>query len=67
MNIHELVKKAGSQAQLARAFGVSRMAVTHWVQAGELPQQRRWQLEAGAVKLPESDSQAILGAGKASP
>ena len=64
MNIYELVKKAGSQSELAKAFGVTRMAVTHWMRDGKLPQSRVWQIEAGAVKLPEKRLQPISGEGK---
>lgn len=63
MDIQQLIKQAGNQSALARAFGVSRMAVTYWVQSGKLPESRVWQLQAGAVKLPEKPLQAITGEG----
>lgn len=56
-----LVAQFGNQAAVARAFGVSRMAVTLWIQAGRLPAARLWQLQAGAVKPPEKPSEAVTG------
>jgi len=49
MDIHKLINKYGSQAATARAFGVTRAAVQQWVKAGEIPQQRIWQMQADAV------------------
>ena len=52
MTPNQLVKKYGSQTAVARAFGVSRIAVHKWVKAGAIPQQRVWQLKAGLVPPP---------------
>lgn len=58
-----LVAAYGNQSAVARAFGVSRMAVTLWIQAGRLPPARLWQLQAGAVKPPEKPLEAATGQG----
>ena len=55
----QLVAKYGNQSAVARAFGVSRMAVTLWVQKGELPPARLWQLQAGVVKPPQKAPEAL--------
>ena len=52
MTPHQLVKRYGSQTAVAKAFGVSRIAVHKWVKAGAIPQQRQWQLKAGLVPPP---------------
>ena len=52
MTPNQLVKKYGSQTAVAKAFGVSRIAVHKWVKAGAIPQQRQWQLKAGLVPPP---------------
>ena len=52
MTPNQLVKKYGSQTAVAKAFGVSRIAVHKWVKAGAIPQQRVWQLKAGLVPPP---------------
>ncbi len=52
MNIQKLIKQYGSQQALAQAFGVTDGAVSQWVEAGKLPQQRVWQVKAGLIKLP---------------
>ena len=52
MTPNQLVKRYGSQTAVAKAFGVSRIAVHKWVKAGAIPQQRVWQLKAGLVPPP---------------
>lgn len=54
MNIQKLIKQYGSQQAMAKAFGVTEGAVSHWVKAGKLPQQRLWQVKAGLVKPPQA-------------
>ena len=44
MELREIIKKAGSQSELARLLGVSRGAVWLWTRDG-LPQSRVWQLK----------------------
>jgi hypothetical protein len=41
MTIDEMLKKYGSQAEAARAFGVTRAFVNRWVKAGEVPEKYR--------------------------
>ena len=53
MTPNQLVKKYGTQTAVAKAFGVSRIAVHKWVKAGAIPQQRVWQLKAGLVPPPK--------------
>ena len=43
MDIKILLKKFGTQMALAKAFNVSRQAVSKWVKAGELPALRVYQ------------------------
>ena len=64
MNIQELVKAYGNQSKVAQAFGVTRMAVTYWVQSGKLPKIREWQIQAGEVKPPEKPLEPVFGKGK---
>ena len=52
MTPNQLVKRYGSQTAVAKAFGVSRIAVHKWVKAGAIPLQRQWQLKAGLVPPP---------------
>jgi DNA invertase Pin-like site-specific DNA recombinase len=49
----QLLKKYGTQTAVAKAFGVSRIAVHKWVKAGAIPRQREWQLKAGFVQPPK--------------
>jgi len=44
MELKEIIKKAGSQSELARLLGVSRGAVWLWTRDG-LPKSRVWQLQ----------------------
>jgi hypothetical protein len=44
MELREIIKKVGSQSELARLLGVSRGAVWLWKRDG-LPQSRVWQLQ----------------------
>jgi len=55
MDIHKLIKQYGSQQALAQAFGVTNGAVSQWVKAGKLPQQRLWQVKAGQLKAPKTN------------
>ena len=64
MNIQELVKAYGNQSKVAQAFGVTRMAVTYWVQSGKLPKIREWQIQAGEVKPTEKPLKSVFGKGK---
>ena len=43
MDIKILLKEFGTQMALAKAFNVSRQAVSKWVKAGELPALRVYQ------------------------
>lgn len=52
MTPNQLVKKYGSQTAVAKAFGVSRIAVHKWVKRGAIPVARQWQLKAGLVPPP---------------
>jgi predicted DNA-binding protein YlxM (UPF0122 family) len=45
MNIKELLKVFGSASEMARAFNVSRQAVSKWIKAGELPALRQYQAQ----------------------
>jgi predicted transcriptional regulator len=53
MNIQKLINRYGSQQAVAKAFGVTKGAVSQWVKAGEIPPARLWQIIAGAVKPPK--------------
>ena len=53
MTPNQLLKKYGTQTAVAKAFGVSRIAVHKWVKAGAIPRQREWQLKAGFVQPPK--------------
>ena len=63
MQIETLIKQFGNQSRIAEHFGVSRAAVSQWVKAGEIPQARLWQLQAGAVKPPVGASGTISAEG----
>lgn len=52
MNIQKLIKLYGSQQAVAKAFGVTKGAVSHWVKSGKVPDARLWQLQAGKVAKP---------------
>ena len=52
MTIKQLLARYGSQAEVARAFGVTRVSVHLWVKAGVIPAARLWQLQAGKVAPP---------------
>lgn len=43
--LQEIVNWFGSQANLARALGVDRAAVSHWVKRGWLPPKRAVMIE----------------------
>ena len=64
MSFDDLIKTYGSQADIARAFGLSRASVNRWAKTGKMPQGRVWQVQAGAVKPPEKPLQPISGKGK---
>jgi DNA-binding transcriptional regulator YdaS (Cro superfamily) len=53
MDINTALKKFGSAAGIARAFGVKPPAVSRWIRLGKVPQQRVWQYKAGLVKPPK--------------
>ena len=53
MDIQKLIHRYGSQQAVAKAFGVTKGAVSHWVKAGAVPAARLWQLKAGLVKPPQ--------------
>ena len=44
--IREAVEFFGTQADMARALGVSAAAVNQWIKAGEIPAGRALQIEA---------------------
>jgi DNA invertase Pin-like site-specific DNA recombinase len=50
MEINQIIKKIGSQSELARLLGVSRGAVWLWKRDG-IPKSRLWQLQALHPKL----------------
>jgi hypothetical protein len=54
MDVKKLIKKYGSQQALAKAFGVTKGAVSQWAKAGAIPAARLWQLKAGLVKPPQA-------------
>ena len=54
MDIQKLIKRYGSQQAVAKAFGVTKGAVSHWVKAGAVPAARVWQAKAGLVKPPKA-------------
>ena len=41
--IQALFDRYGSQAAIARAFGVTAPSVIKWIRAGRLPPMRQWQ------------------------
>jgi len=45
MNINNLIKKVGSQSELARLLGVERNAVYLWKRNGVIPKSRIWQIQ----------------------
>jgi 5-methylcytosine-specific restriction endonuclease McrA len=45
MNIDHLIKKVGSQSELARLLGVERGTVWLWKQNGVIPKSRIWQIQ----------------------
>jgi hypothetical protein len=53
MDINTALKKFGSAAGVAKAFGVSAPAVSRWIRLGKVPQQRVWQYKAGLVEPPQ--------------
>ena len=67
MDINDLVKQYGSQTALAKALGVTRAAVSLWVVSGRMPKGRVWQIQAGAIKPPQSRSEAISDEGNGKP
>jgi len=54
MDIKQALKKFGSPAGIARAFGVTPPAVSRWIRNGRIPQARIWQAKAGLVKSPQA-------------
>jgi hypothetical protein len=46
MKISEAIAHYGSQAQLARAIGVTRQAVHAWLLAGAIPELQQYKLES---------------------
>jgi predicted transcriptional regulator len=50
MDIQKLINRYGSQQAVAKAFGVTKGAVSQWVKAGTIPAARLWQYKAGLVK-----------------
>lgn len=50
MDIQNLIKRYGSQTAVAKAFGVTKGAVSQWVKAGAIPAARAWQYKAGLAK-----------------
>ena len=53
MDAKQVLAKFGTQQAMARAFGVTKGAVSQWLKAGRLPEARAWQLKAGLVKTKE--------------
>jgi len=43
MDIKTLLKKYGTATAIAKAFGVSRQAVSRWIQTGKVPLLRQYQ------------------------
>jgi DNA invertase Pin-like site-specific DNA recombinase len=54
MDIQQALKKFGSPAGIARAFGVTPPAVSRWIRNGRIPQARVWQVKAGLIKPPKA-------------
>lgn len=46
MNVNQVVEHFGGIADVARALGISYQAVQQWVDKGEVPEGRQWQLQA---------------------
>jgi DNA invertase Pin-like site-specific DNA recombinase len=45
MDIKTLLKKYGTATAIAKAFGVSRQAVSRWIQTGKVPLLRQYEVE----------------------
>jgi len=45
MDIKTLLKKYGTATAIAKAFGVSRQAVSRWIQNGKVPLLRQYEVE----------------------
>jgi len=54
MEIQKLIERYGSQKAVAKAFGVTKGAVSQWAAAGAIPAARLWQYKAGLVKPPKA-------------
>mgnify|MGYP000946324714 CR=1 FL=1 len=46
MKISEVIEYYGGVADTARALNISYQAVQQWVEKGEVPEGRQWQLQA---------------------
>ena len=55
MTPKQLLKIYGSQAEIARALGVTRQAVLRWFKENKIPALRLYQIEC-VIKLDESSS-----------
>jgi DNA invertase Pin-like site-specific DNA recombinase len=45
MDIKTLLKKYGTATAIAKAFGVSRQAVSRWIQTGKVPLLRQYEMQ----------------------
>jgi DNA invertase Pin-like site-specific DNA recombinase len=51
MDINNIIKKVGSQSELARLLGVKRTTVWLWKKTGKVPQSRIWQIQLNHPEL----------------
>ena len=45
MTINQVIKHFGNQNKTAKALGVNRVAVVHWVKKGKVPAQRQLEIQ----------------------
>ena len=45
MTINQVIKHFGNQNKTAKALGINRVAVVHWVRKGNVPAQRQLEIQ----------------------
>jgi DNA-binding transcriptional regulator YdaS (Cro superfamily) len=61
MTITEVLDHYGGVAPLAKALGISYQAVNQWVEKGQVPEGRQWQIQSmtdGALTVEGQDTAA---------
>lgn len=59
MHPKQLIEYFGTQAKAARALGLSQPTVAGWVEAGEIPEARQYQVEIATSGALRADKPAL--------